>query len=152
MERKKYTPEFRADAVELVITSKRRIAQCATDLGINEGTLGNWVRAWREEHPEHEAGGVARWSGRSTRCCRLRTRNSNARSSFWEKSAPSSPRSNGDRGVRFHRRGEGELSRRVDVHQASGVSRVVLPVGHALAALTAPAASRSAGWACEARV
>ncbi|QIM15971.1 transposase [Leucobacter insecticola] len=39
MDRKKYTPQFKADAVELVITSKRPIAQCAVDLGINEGTL-----------------------------------------------------------------------------------------------------------------
>ena len=57
MDRKKYTPEFKADAVELVITSKRTIAQCAADLGINEGTLGNWVRAWREEHSEEQAEG-----------------------------------------------------------------------------------------------
>ncbi|QIM16220.1 IS3 family transposase [Leucobacter insecticola] len=57
MDRKKYTPQFKADAVELVITSKRPIAQCAVDLGINEGTLGNWVRAWREEHPEDETEG-----------------------------------------------------------------------------------------------
>ena len=52
-ERKKYTSQFKADAVELVITSGRSIAQCAVDLGINEGTLGNWVREWRDEHPGH---------------------------------------------------------------------------------------------------
>ena len=52
-ERKKYASQFKADAVELVITSGRPVAQCAVDLGINEGTLGNWVREWRAEHPEH---------------------------------------------------------------------------------------------------
>ena len=51
VERKKYTSQFKADAVELVVTSGRPIAQCAVDLGINEGTLGNWVRDWRAEHP-----------------------------------------------------------------------------------------------------
>jgi transposase-like protein len=24
----------------------------ARDLGIHDGTLGNWVNAWRQEHPE----------------------------------------------------------------------------------------------------
>lgn len=47
VERRKYTSQFRADAVELVIASGRPVVQCAVDLGINEGTLGNWVRAWR---------------------------------------------------------------------------------------------------------
>lgn len=63
-ERKKYTPQFKADAVELVITSGRPIAQCAVDLGINEGTLGNWVREWRDEHPEHgqENRGPVEWA------------------------------------------------------------------------------------------
>lgn len=41
--RRKYTPEYKAEAVELVISSGRSIASVAKDLGINEGTLGNWV-------------------------------------------------------------------------------------------------------------
>lgn len=41
--RRKYTPEYKAEAVELVINSGRPIAEIARDLGINEGTLGNWV-------------------------------------------------------------------------------------------------------------
>lgn len=41
--RRKYTPEYKAEAVELVINSGRSIAEIARDLGINEGTLGNWV-------------------------------------------------------------------------------------------------------------
>lgn len=32
----------------------RSIAQVARDLGINEGTLGNWVAKYRKEHPEEE--------------------------------------------------------------------------------------------------
>lgn len=41
--RKKYTQAYKDDAVELVISSGRPIAEVARDLGINEGTLGNWV-------------------------------------------------------------------------------------------------------------
>ena len=42
-ERRKYTEAYKAEAVELVINSGRPIAEIARDLGINEGTLGNWV-------------------------------------------------------------------------------------------------------------
>ena len=41
--RKKYTQEYKDEAVELVISSGRPIAEIARDLGINEGTLANWV-------------------------------------------------------------------------------------------------------------
>ena len=41
--RKKYTQEYKDEAVELVISSGRPIAETARNLGINEGTLANWV-------------------------------------------------------------------------------------------------------------
>lgn len=41
--RRKFTAEYKAEAVELVINSGRPVAEIARDLGINEGTLGNWV-------------------------------------------------------------------------------------------------------------
>jgi len=44
----RYTPEFRRDAVSLVIASGRPIKQVAHELGINDTTLGNWVRAERK--------------------------------------------------------------------------------------------------------
>ena len=48
--RKKYTPEFRDEAVKMVLESSRPIAQVARELGLNEGTLGNWVNRYRKEH------------------------------------------------------------------------------------------------------
>lgn len=45
----RYTPEFRRDAVSLVIASGRSIKQVAGELGINDTTLGNWVRAERKD-------------------------------------------------------------------------------------------------------
>jgi transposase len=42
--------QFRRDALELVETSQRPIAEVARSLGTAEGTLWNWVRAARDAH------------------------------------------------------------------------------------------------------
>ena len=44
----KYPPEFRRDAVAMVLDEDRPIAEVARSLGINDGTLGNWVNLERE--------------------------------------------------------------------------------------------------------
>jgi transposase-like protein len=49
--RRKFSPQFRAEAVQMVIETGKPIAEVARDLGIGDGTLGNWVNAWRREHP-----------------------------------------------------------------------------------------------------
>lgn len=51
---RKFSPEFRDDAVRLVIENSRPIAQVARELGVNEGTLGNWVNQHREKHAGDE--------------------------------------------------------------------------------------------------
>ena len=38
----------------MVIETSRPIAEVARDLGINEGTLGNWVLKYRNDHPISE--------------------------------------------------------------------------------------------------
>lgn len=43
----KYPVEFREQAVELVKASDKPLAHVARDLGINDTTLGNWVRPTR---------------------------------------------------------------------------------------------------------
>jgi transposase-like protein len=52
--RRRFSPEFKEEAVKAVIETSRPIAQVAKELGIVEGTLGNWVNAYRREHAGDE--------------------------------------------------------------------------------------------------
>src|SRR3712207_5570517 len=51
-QRRKFSPQFKAEAVQMVLETGKPIAEIARDLGIHEGTLGNWVNIWRRENPE----------------------------------------------------------------------------------------------------
>jgi transposase-like protein len=42
-QRRKFSPQFKAEAVQMVLETGKPIAEVARDLGIHEGTLGNWV-------------------------------------------------------------------------------------------------------------
>jgi transposase len=44
---RKYDGDFRQGAVRLVFETGKPIAQVARELGVNEGTLGNWVAKQR---------------------------------------------------------------------------------------------------------
>ena len=51
----KYPPEFRRDAVALVLDEGRTIADVARSLGaVGEGTLGNWVGKERDARGERD--------------------------------------------------------------------------------------------------
>ena len=52
--RRRFSEEFKRDAVELVRTTGRPIAQIARELGIYDSTLGNWVRQDRIDRGERE--------------------------------------------------------------------------------------------------
>jgi len=50
--RRKFDSDLREGAVRLVRETGRPIAEVARDLGINAGTLGNWVNADRRRRGE----------------------------------------------------------------------------------------------------
>lgn len=52
--RRRFSPEFKAEAVRLVIDTSRPIAEVAREIGVHEGTLGNWVNKYRAEHAGDE--------------------------------------------------------------------------------------------------
>ena len=52
--RRRFSPEFKAEAVRLVINTSRPIAEVAREIGVHEGTLGNWVNKYRAEHAGDE--------------------------------------------------------------------------------------------------
>src|SRR4029078_8930538 len=48
--RRKFDEDFKAGAVRLVLETGKPIAQVARELGINEGTLGNWCARRRRSN------------------------------------------------------------------------------------------------------
>jgi transposase len=52
--RRKYSPEFKEEAARMVAESSRSISEVAREIGVNETTLGNWVREYREAHADDE--------------------------------------------------------------------------------------------------
>ncbi len=52
--RRKFSPQFKAEAVQFVIETGRPVSEIAKELENHEGTLGNWVKRWKYENPEPE--------------------------------------------------------------------------------------------------
>ena len=53
--RRKFDPEFKEGAVRIVRETGKPIAEVARELGINAGTLGNWVAQDRQARQDDEA-------------------------------------------------------------------------------------------------
>jgi transposase-like protein len=51
---KSFSPEFKDEAVKMVIETSQPVARVAKELGINESTLGNWVSTYRRDHAGEE--------------------------------------------------------------------------------------------------
>ena len=77
----KYPAEFREQAVQLVAASTKTVAEVARDLGINDTTLGNWVKADRAERGvADESGLLPLTAAERAELTRLRRENTTLRS------------------------------------------------------------------------
>ena len=52
--RREFTPEYKDEAVKLVINTGRAVATVARELGINEASLGRWVSAFKARNDTGE--------------------------------------------------------------------------------------------------
>ena len=59
VERRKYTEEFKREAVWLMETSGKAIAEIARDLGINDNNLYRWRGLYGSQSPVNRNGSVA---------------------------------------------------------------------------------------------
>ena len=72
-ERREYTPEYKDEAVKLVINTGRAVAVVARELGIKEQTLGRWVNLYKSRQ---DAGDGALSETERAELSRLRKENS----------------------------------------------------------------------------
>ena len=50
----KYKPEFRDEVARLVVETTRSIADVSREYGLNETTVGGWVKKYRATHAADE--------------------------------------------------------------------------------------------------
>ncbi|RMB64966.1 hypothetical protein D9542_11205 [Corynebacterium macginleyi] len=99
-QRKKYTPEYRREAADLVIESERPIAHVAKDIGVAPGLLGRWVKmSANAEGPR--MGSARRIFVLRMLVCVVSWQKPRWIMSFCHKRQPSSPHSNARRKVRI---------------------------------------------------
>src|SRR4051812_49804433 len=72
-QRREFTPEYKDEAVKLVINTGRAVATVARELGINEATLGRWVNSFKARQ---DAGDGALSETERAELARLRKENS----------------------------------------------------------------------------
>lgn len=71
--RREFSPEYKDEAVKLVVNTGRPVAVVARELGVVEQTLGNWVKAYRDRQ---DAGDEVLTEEERAELVRLRKENS----------------------------------------------------------------------------
>lgn len=126
--RKKYTPEYREQAVRLVVDTGRPIAHVAAEIGVGERLLGRWVAAAKArsaaDNPE------VLDDDERAELQRLRKENAELRldRAFLKKPRPSSPPNRTGRDVPADRGGEGRVHGDPHDRTVGGVAVGVLQV------------------------
>lgn len=115
-QRKKYTPEYRREAANLVIESERPIAHVAKEIGVSAGLLGRWVKLERERRGSSDGMSEADLRAENAR---LRRELAEAKmdNEFLSKATAFFALRQREQKVRIDAAGEGELQ-----HQAHGTA------------------------------
>jgi transposase len=71
-QRRRFSPEFKRDAVALLRSSGRPVSEVARELGCGETSLGSWVAKDRADRASGDPGGVAVEVAESAEVKRLR--------------------------------------------------------------------------------
>lgn len=50
--RRKYSPAFKAEAIQSVLQTDRPVSQITRELEIDNGTLSSWASTWKLKNPE----------------------------------------------------------------------------------------------------
>ena len=84
MPKRRFTEEYRREAVEYVLSSGKSISRCAAELGIPDSTLNMWVNAFQRQG---QAGGDGPSDRSELAAARKRIRELEMENEFLKKAA-----------------------------------------------------------------
>jgi transposase len=133
--RRSFTPEFKAEIVDLCQRGDRTVGQVAKDFDLTETAVREWVKQAERDAGTRQDGGLT--SAERQELAELRRENRRLREDveILKRATASSPRRPGD-GVSVHRGGEGwQAQRQAGVRAAEGLPcRLLRPPRRALPA------------------
>src|SRR6187455_471957 len=125
MERRKFTREFKLEAVRLIKERGVSYTQASTDLGVHQSQLRDWVKKLADD-PQHAFPGQGQMKPEQLEIARLKREviKLKAERDILKKVRPTSRRNR--REVRFHREAPGDLAGGVVVRGARCLAGWVL--------------------------
>jgi transposase-like protein len=124
MERRKFTREFKLEAVKLIRDRAVSYAQASQDLNVHATQLRNWARAFAED-PQHVFAGQGQMKPEQLEIARLKREITKLKE---KKPWPTWPRN--QREIRFHREAPGDLASGLGVRGARCLARRLLCLAH----------------------
>jgi transposase-like protein len=137
MERRRFTREFKLEAVRLIRDRGVSYAQASEDLKVHPTQLRNWVKAFADD-PQQAFPGQGQMKPEQLEIARLKREvlKLKAERDILKKPRPTSRRNR--REVRIHCEAPGDLGRGLDVRGARCLARWVLCLAEAAAQPTQP--------------
>src|SRR5580704_14412854 len=142
MERRKFTREFKLEAVRLIKERGVSYAQASQDLGVHTSQLRDWVKKFADD-PQHAFPGQGQMKPEQLEIARLKREVTKlkAERDILKKPRPTSRRNR--REVRFHREAPGDLAGGLVVRGARCLARWLLCVADATAQPPQPGQRRA---------